>query len=217
MHLVYLHGYATTPNYVQARDFAARLAQRGHALHTPDLNVPDFDHLTLTAMLAKTAEVIRALPPGPAGLIGASMGGAAALHFADRYRGAEAGRVTRLMLLAPALALGAGFKAMAGGDDGLTVWRETDALDVYHYDYGETRQMHYGLYADLTQYDSETTDVRTPTLIFHGTHDEAVDYRQSVRYAEARPWVELRLVDSDHQMLDQTDAIFEAMTAFFGV
>lgn len=217
MHLIYLHGYATTPDYVQARDFATRLAEHGQALHTPDLNVPDFNHLTLTAMLEKTADVVRALPPGPVGLIGASMGGATALHFADRYRGAEADRITKLMLLAPALELAAGFRAMVGGDEGLARWRETDALEVFHYAYAETRPMHYGLYADLTQYDSAATDVRVPTLIFHGSHDEAVDYRQSVNYAATRPWVELRLLDSDHQMLDQTDTIFEAITTFFEV
>ena len=216
MHLIYLHGYATSPDYVQARDFAGRLAQRGQTLHVPDLNLPDFEHLTLTAILARTAEVIRALPDGPVGLIGASMGGAAALHFAERYRAAEADRVTRLLLLAPAFELARGFRQMLG-DDGLARWQATGALDVFHYAYGETRRMHYGLYADLAQYDSDATDVRAPTLIFHGTRDDAVDYQQSTRYAATRPWVEVRLVDSDHQMLDQTDAIFEAMTAFFGV
>ena len=35
MHLVYLHGFATTPDYVQARDFADRLARRGAAPASP--------------------------------------------------------------------------------------------------------------------------------------------------------------------------------------
>lgn len=216
MHLVYLHGFATTPDYVQCRDFADRLATRGVTLHAPDLNVPDFDHLTLTAMLAKTAEVVGALPDGPVGIIGASMGGAVALHFADVYREAEARHVTRLLLLAPALDLKASYQHMLG-EDGLAQWRRSGALKVFHYAYGVNRQIHYGLYADVARYDSHATDVRLPTLIFHGTRDEAVDHRRSVAYAESRPHVDLRLVDSDHQMLDQTDGIFEAMTAFFEV
>lgn len=214
MHLVYLHGYATTPDYVQARDFADRLAARGHTLHAPDLNVPDFEHLTLTAMLARAAETVAALPDGDVGLIGASMGGAVALHFADRYRDAEARRVTKLLLLAPALDLAEGMR-LSAGEDGFAHWRASNARPVFHYAYGETRQMHFGLYEDLTRYDSHATDVHLPTLIFHGTSDEAVDYRRSVHYAESRPWVDLRLVDSDHQMLDQTDVIFAAMTGFF--
>ena len=218
MHLIYLHGFATTPAYVQARDFAGRLAERGHSLHAPDLNVPDFDHLTLTAMLARTAEAVATLPDddAPVGLIGASMGGAVALHFADRYRDAEARRVTHLMLLAPALDI-VTLRRVEMGEDGLARWRETGSVDTYHWDYGETRPMHYGLFTDLLGYDSDATDVRLPTLIFHATHDEAVPYGQSVRYAKTRPWVDLRLVDSDHQMLDQTDVIFDAMVGFFGV
>lgn len=216
MQLVYLHGYATTPNYVQVRDFTARLAQRGVTLHAPDLNVPDFEHLTLKAMLVRAAQTVAALPDGPVGVIGNSMGGAAALHFVDRYRDAEAARVTKLMLLAPALDY-VTLKQQELGEAGLAQWRDDGYTDAWHWDYGETRRQHYGLYTDMAQYDSFTTDVRIPTLIYHGTHDEAVPHTQSERYAATRPWVDLRLVDSDHQMLDQSDVIFAALTAFFGV
>jgi pimeloyl-ACP methyl ester carboxylesterase len=55
-----------------------------------------------------------------------------------------------------------------------------------------------------------------PTLIFHGTNDASVDASQSIRYAERRPHVDLRLVDSDHELLDQKETIWSAMRMFFG-
>lgn len=216
VNLVYLHGFASSPGSNKAQEFRRRLAERGVLLHIPDLNVPDFEHLTLTAMLARVAETVRALPPGSVGLIGSSMGGLVALHFADRYRDREGARVEKLLLMAPAFDFMENRQRQLG-DEGLARWRESGWLDVSHYGSETTRRVHYGLVEDIQGYDSYAVQVDVPVLIFHGTNDASVDYRQSVRFAESRPNVDLRLLNSDHQLLDQTDIIFEAMVAFFGV
>jgi hypothetical protein len=44
--------------------------------------------------------------------------------------------------------------------------------------------------------------------------DDAVDYRLSERFAEGRPNVELLLVDSDHQLLDVLDLMWDRVEAF---
>jgi alpha-beta hydrolase superfamily lysophospholipase len=212
----YLHGYASSPDYSMAQFFVERAAERGLALRRPDLNVPDFEHLTMTAMLEKMAEEVRDCPPGPVYLIGASLGGSVALHLADRNRAGEGPRVRKLLLIAPALDMARRWKARIG-DKAVEQWCETGWLDTYHYAYEQATRLHYGFYEDVGRYDAFATDVRVPTLIFHGIDDEAVDYRLSVRYAETRPNVDLRLVEGDHQLLARSDEIWRAAVDFFQI
>ena len=213
-HFFYLHGFASSPSSNKARDFAQRFAERGINLHVPDLNVPDFEHLTLTAMLAKVADEVRACPPGDVYLLGSSMGGAVALHFVDRYRHAEGARVARLFLMAPAFDF-AGNRWHDLGEAGITAWRETGGHEFFNYAAGGLRRVHYGLFEDLQRYDSDSLQLDLPIMIFHGQHDESVDVEQSLRFASSRPNVDLHVVDSDHQLLDQVDVMWTAVQTFF--
>lgn len=213
---IYCHGFASSPGSSKAQFFRQKLAERGHTLHIPDLNVPSFERLTLTAMLATVAEVVRPLPPEPTYLIGSSMGGAVALHFTERYRAAEAAQVAKLMLLAPGFNFAENRRRQLG-DDGLARWRESGWWTTHHYGYGADRRVHFGLYEDAQQYDAFAVRLGLPLLIFHGKGDTTVPYRDSLRFAQTRPDVELRIVDSDHQLLDQTDAIWARLVAFFGI
>ncbi|NDJ61356.1 MAG: alpha/beta fold hydrolase [Chloroflexi bacterium] len=213
-HLIYLHGFTSSPRSRKAQWFANRLADRGVTLHIPDLNVPTFEYLTLTAMLDRVAETIRALPDGPVALIGSSMGGTAALHFADRYRDAEATRVTQLLLMAPAMDF-AGNRKTQLGEVRLNAWRDSGWLTVYHYGDVAERRVHYGLFADLLNYDIFSLNLSLPIRIYHGRSDASVPYEQCVQFAEPRPNVDLHLLDSDHQLLDQTDTIWHGMVELF--
>jgi uncharacterized protein len=215
-HYFYLHGFASSPKSNKAQDFHRRFTALNRPLHIPDLNVPDFEHLTLTAMLAKVADEIRALPPDDVCLMGSSMGGAVALHFSDRYRHAEASRVTKLFLMAPAFDFAAN-RWRDLGEDGIARWRETGAREFFNYAVGGAKLVHYGLFEDLQAYDSYGLELAQPMLIFHGRHDESVEVEQSIRFAQTRPNVDLRVVDSDHQLLDQTDVMWDAATRFFGL
>lgn len=213
-HLIYLHGFASSPGATKAAMFREALAGLDVNVVVPDLNVPTFETLTLTAMLRRTANTVRELPPGPVHLIGSSFGGLTAVHFMDRYRDAEASRVHRLVLLAPA------FDFMENrirdlGEDGLAHWREQGWLPVPHYAHdGQPLRLHYGLIDDVAGYDSFSVQVDVPTLIFHGLNDESVDYRQSQRYAAGRPNVELRLPESDHSLMDHMPVIIPALIDF---
>ena len=213
--VIYLHGFASSPASSKVQVFARHFAARGIALRAPDLNVPDFAHLTLTAMMARAAEEIAACPPGPVYLAGSSMGGAVALHTVDRVPQAAA-RVEKLLLLAPAL----DFAANPLGNldaEGMALWRARGWQPFIHYQYGQTVDVHYGLIEDLAGYDAFATRVTKPILIYHGLRDEVVDPRGSIRFTRQRPNVALRLVDSDHQLLDKAEAIAAAGIAYFGV
>ncbi len=216
MNIIYLHGFASSPTSKKAAYFQERLAEAHVAAHIPNLNVPDFEHLTLTAILSRVAQAVDASPPGPVGLIGSSLGGLAALHFVDRYRLNQGRRIEKLFLMAPALDFREN-RLRQMGEDGLSQWQEQGWREFYNYAAQSPRRVHYGLYEDLLQYDSFALQIDQPTLIFHGVRDESVDFNQSVSFAEDRPNVELRLVDSNHELLDQLDVMWAAAKTFFGI
>lgn len=206
-HIVYLHGFASSPKSSKANFFREALEKYGVSFHIPDLNVPDFEHLTLTAMLEKVAETINDLSDDRQVVVmGSSMGGLTALHFADRYQEAEASRVQSLILLAPAFDF-AENRRRAMGDDWLEKWREAGALPYFNYAHDKEMFVHYGLAEDMLRFDSYSVAVDVPIIIYHGKSDETVDYQQSVRFAEKYSNTILHLLESDHQLLDQTDVI----------
>jgi len=68
----------------------------------------------------------------------------------------------------------------------------------------------YGLIEDGEQYE-DYPEVRDPTLVYHGVRDEVVPAAWSEEFAAGRGNVKLRLVDSDHQLLDALDEIWEGV------
>jgi predicted esterase YcpF (UPF0227 family) len=59
-HVVYLHGFASSPESGKARRFADACASRGIGFTCPDLNAPSFETLTVTRMLDQTRAAIAA-------------------------------------------------------------------------------------------------------------------------------------------------------------
>lgn len=221
LNVFYLHGFASSAASSKAMYFRERLARGGVALDCPDFNQPDFSTLTVTRMLDQLAAAIAPLPPAPVALIGSSLGALVAYHAAQRSgearaRGAaDPHPIDRLILLAPALDLAASLTASLGADK-LAEWRRTDRLEVFHYAYGEPRDVRYALYEDARQFDPFTTTLDVPILIFQGRRDQAVDPAMVERFAGGRPNVTLTLLDDDHQLLGSLDAIWQRSAAFLG-
>lgn len=216
-HVIYLHGFASSPGSQKANLFKEAFVKRGVRYHIPDLNAPDFSRLMLTAMLERVACLIRSFDDiAPVYLIGSSMGGLAALHFCDRYRGHEADRVGKIALLAPALDFNAN-RDRTLGDDWRERWQQQGSMKFHNYAVGEELPVHYGMIHDISGYDSFAVDIPQPVLIYHGEQDKSVDYRISARFAEQYPTTRFHLLDSDHQLLDQTSTILAGLIEFFGV
>jgi pimeloyl-ACP methyl ester carboxylesterase len=220
MHVLYLHGFASSPQSSKVRFFGERLAAAGITLQCPDLNLPDFSTLTASRMVAQTESALAALPPGPASLIGSSLGAFVAWHVAARSRAGLAGpggaRVERLVLLAPAFDFGAS-RLRDIGDEGLARWRDTGWHTFFHFAYGEPRPVHYALYEDARRFRSDLAEVVLPTLIFQGTRDEAVDPEMVMAFAATRPNIHLRLLDDGHQLLAHLDTLWRETAAFLGI
>jgi surfactin synthase thioesterase subunit len=77
--------------------------------------------------------------------------------------------------------------------------------------------LRFDLYADAEHYDALDAHVDQPILIFQGERDEAVDPATVKRWAEARPNVQLRLLDDDHQLLSSLETIWTETAGFLGL
>lgn len=209
MNIFYLHGFASAPGGTKERFFAERLAQLGLPLHAPDLNAGDFTRLTLTRMVAAVRRAVAAAPDGPVLLIGSSMGARAALHFLDQHRADEAARVSRMLFLAPAF-------EFSFPPAELARWRDQGEITLFHFGYQKNMPIRYDLVRDAAGYDAYAVQTHSvPILIYHGRRDTVIDYRQSLRFAEERPNVQMRLVDSDHLLHDQLATIWAGCVPFF--
>ncbi|MEP7304016.1 MAG: YqiA/YcfP family alpha/beta fold hydrolase [Acidobacteriota bacterium] len=209
MHVFYLHGFASSAQSKKAAYFGERFRSHGVVLHCPDFNEPDFATLTLTRMLDQLGRDIAALEPAPVVLLGSSLGAVVALHTAARWPG----RVTRLVLLAPALLFGKdGHKFL--GPERVADWRTRGVLDVSHFGYGETRLLNYAFYEDSLRYDAFAADVTQPTLILQGLRDESVDHRVVEQYAATRSRVALKLFDDDHQLMASLPVMWDEIAEF---
>jgi alpha-beta hydrolase superfamily lysophospholipase len=197
MRTIYLHGFASGPASKKAAFFRDRMP----ALEVPDLANGDFEHLTISGQIG----VIGNLAAGePVALIGSSMGG----YLAALY-GARHGEVTKVVLLAPAF----GFARRWEETPEAEAWRKTGFLDVYHY--GEQRKcrLSYGLIEDAKQYE-DVPDFHQPALIFHGIHDDVVPPAVSSQFAASHSNARLRLLDSNHEMLNVLDSIWREAEPF---
>ncbi len=214
-HFLYLHGFASSPGSSKAGLFRERLAAHGLTLHCPDLNQPDFSTLTTSRMIAQVASTVAALPPGPVVLIGSSLGAFVALHVAER---AAAGPhpIERLVLLAPALDFGRRPVGELGGE-GMARWRDEGWWETTHHASGERCRVHYELFRDAQHYDSFAVRRTTPTLALQGRRDDVVDPDMVTRFAASRPHVTLVMLDDDHRLTAEPDALWEATGRFLGL
>ena len=209
MHVFYLHGFASSARSTKAGFLAAKLRAHGLSLHTPDFNLPDFPTLTVTRMIAQTADAIDALPPAPVVLIGSSLGAFVAVQVACQ----RSSQISKLVLLAPALDFG-GNRMRSLGDAGLEEWKRAGVLNVFHYGFGRMMDVQYQLYADARGYDCVNAGVQMPVQIFQGRRDDAVDPESVERWAAARPNVELHMLDDDHQLTGSLEIIWREMERF---
>ena len=81
----YLHGLSSSPLATKATHLRARFEAEGEALVCPDLNVPDFAHLTFDGALSALDAMAAASPDARWRLIGSSMGGYLAARWAELH------------------------------------------------------------------------------------------------------------------------------------
>lgn len=208
MALVYLHGFSSSPGGNKGT-YARRWAEAlGIPFHAPDLNLPTFEGLTLTAQVEAVEALLRTLPEPPV-VIGSSLGGFIATAVAQR--GAA---IRSLILLAPAIH----FARRRMTSPGWAVYRERGELDVFHHGAGRLLRLGPELLRDLAHWlDDDAWRIPVPTVILHGRFDEAVPLAESEAFRDRNPGTALHVLEDDHGLLAPAslECLRRAMEAAF--
>lgn len=207
---LYLHGFASSPESKKARALADHYGRRGVALERLDLRRPSLEHLRLSVMM----DHVRACIGGErdrAVLFGSSLGGLTACRVAERDA-----RVCALVLLAPAFALARGWRRRLG-EDGWSAWRTSGWLATHDYATNQPARVDFDFVEEIERVDAADEglpDVRVPTLIVHGVHDETVEVERSRAFARGKRHVRLVEVDDGHELTASLERIASEADAF---
>ncbi len=199
--VLYLHGFASSPDSQKARFFYNQFNVIGADMHVPDLAPGPFRDTTVSSQL----EIVErtAAEAEPCLIIGSSLGGYLAALYAARHPELRCG----VVLLAPAFDFVRRWSERLG-EAQLKAWREEGELAVYHYGEQGMSAIGYPFYEDALQHEAAPS-ISQPTLIFHGQYDDVVDSASSVEYAWRNLDAELELLESDHQLLDVLQPIWD--------
>jgi pimeloyl-ACP methyl ester carboxylesterase len=201
---IYLHGFASSPSSRKARFFEERFGELGIGLEIPDLAEGNFRNLTLTGQLKVMERVCR---DQQVSLIGSSMGGYLAALYAARHA-----EVQKLVLLAPAFSFASRWPETLG-EAAMEQWKRTNTLEVFHYSENRVAELGYQLIEDAQQYEPYP-DFKQPALIFQGRQDTIVLPGYAVKFAATHPNADLRLVDSDHDLVNVLDEMWRGAEKF---
>jgi uncharacterized protein len=204
---IYLHGFSSGSGSTKARYIQECFAKIGIELQVPDLNQDDFTHLTMSRQIA---QVVDLLPKdgSPVTLIGSSLGGWAAAIVAQNCP-----QVERLVLLAPAFDFLNHWLPKIG-DRQLSLWESSGYLPIYHHAIKNLLPLHYDFLVDARKYPLAEIDRLLPTLIIHGINDDVIPISASRAFRTERPWVELLEWESDHQLTDGGERIWQEIRRF---
>jgi pimeloyl-ACP methyl ester carboxylesterase len=200
---LYLHGFASGPESAKGRALSTHYAARGQAMARLDLRIPSLERLRLGAMI----DHVRARIGGErdrAVLFGSSLGGLTAARVAERDA-----RVSALVLLAPAFRIAERWRRRIG-DEAWRRWKDSGWLEVDDHATGKKARVDFGFVEEAAAVDADgggCPDVRVPTLVVHGVHDDVVDIALLCEWARGRHHVRLVEVDDGHELVRSLDVI----------
>lgn len=212
-HLIYLHGFASSARSTKATEFAARSAEAGWSFACPDLNLPDFESLTISRMIDQVTDAVAASPASRVALVGSSLGALVALEAAARAQPASGPRIDALVFLAPALDLAPGL-ARHLGPAAMEQWQRTGTLEVFHFADQRMHLLNWAFMEDARLYDSIRTITPLPVLIYQGRNDEVVDVASVTEWAALQPRAILHLLDDGHQLLTSLNLMWAGTHTF---
>ena len=205
--IVYLHGFASSPNSSKAQFFRRKFAERRVPMEIPQLDEGNFENLTISGQLNV---IERAVAGKPAILMGSSLGGYLAALYAARHP-----EIERLVLLAPAFQFPRRWRERYSADQ-VEEWKRNGSIPVFHYGAGRELRLGYQFVEDSAQYEDEPL-FSQPGLIVHGLHDTVVPSAISSAYAQVHPNVKLILMESGHELTDVLDPMWAEISNFLAV
>jgi pimeloyl-ACP methyl ester carboxylesterase len=208
MRIVYLHGFASSPQSGKAQFFKRKFEERGISIEIPELDQGSFERLTVSGMLDVVGQAV-------AGrrcvLMGSSLGGFTAALYAARHPQP----IERMILLAPALQFSKRWKARFSTSE-LADWKRQGSKSFYHYGHKRDEPLGYSFVEDAMQFEGEP-DFSQPALILHGALDDVVPVEMSREYAVHHANVMLKEFPSGHELTDVTEDLWRETTAFLRI
>ena len=201
--LVYLHGFASGPGGAKGQHCRTWAESRGIAFHAPDLNLPDFEHLTVSAQVEAVEALLATLTEPPV-VVGSSMGGLVGAAVAHRKS-----PMARLILLAPAF----GFARRRLAGRRWAGYRKRGALPTFHHAEAKWITLGPQLLPDLPLWqDDDQWQLEVAVAILHGSRDATVPLAESEAFVRRHPQAVLKVVDDDHGLL--AEGSLQALDAF---
>ncbi len=216
MVVIYLHGFASSPESSKATFFAERFAAAGVKFECPDLNQPAFSTLTVSRMLQLLEKRISSLPPADIVLVGSSLGGFVAVEAAARQVGEARHPIVRVILLAPAVEL-EWDRWSEVGPGGVERWRKAGDVEVFHYALDRPERLAFTFYEDADRYDPASRRLALPMLIFQGRQDESVSPEVVERFSQRQSAATLYMLDDTHQLKNSLDFIWRETARFLSL
>jgi pimeloyl-ACP methyl ester carboxylesterase len=156
--VLYLHGFASSPNSQKIQSLRVLLAPMGVELNTPDLNEPSFEKLDFDAMVERAG---RSAGATPAAIVGSSLGSVVALEVVRR------GLHAPLVLIAPGLGI---------RDQWLAKLPPGDPIEIFNFARGEKVPIHRAFFEQMSRVDIDSDPPPVPVTIFMGGKDETIPF-----------------------------------------
>lgn len=204
LQLVYLHGFASSPDSTKASYFRFRVRELGLEIAVPEL-APDFRRMTITSQLAIVEPL---LERGPTVLLGSSLGGYLATLIAERHPEQVAG----LVLFAPAFGFARRWETRLG-PAAMERWRSERALQVYHYGWGREEKLGIGMIDDARTYPDEPKP-SCPALVFAGRRDDVVPLDVVEHFTAGHAERHLVVLDAGHELTVVLEPIWQLTHGF---
>ena len=205
--ILLLHGFASSGDSSKGQFIGRELSRYPKVrFHAFDFNPSpkDFEYVTVTGMINRVRQYWLDHDLDGASIIGSSMGALVGLNYAHRF-----GRVSKMLLLAPALAYGE-----LVGEPERQRWERSGTMPVLHYAFEREIPVSYDLHRDGLGY-CEPVPPPAPVVIVHGRRDDVIPVGKSQDYAARYPdQVRLLEADSDHRLSDQLPLIWEQVESF---
>ena len=159
--VLYLHGFASSPNGRKALAIGDSLRRYDIHLEAPDLNVPSFESLDFDSMVDSAVDSYKRSQARV--IVGSSLGALVALETARRVAPAA------IVLIAPALGIADLWTNRISTAD--PIWVFNHALEA------ET-PIHRAFFERMERVDVDAYTPRSAVTVFMGSNDESVPFRR---------------------------------------
>jgi pimeloyl-ACP methyl ester carboxylesterase len=216
MRVVYLHGFASSPQSSKAQFFGGKFAETGVAFEAPQLDRGEFRNLTISGQMLVVNNAVSThrekLAKGePLALMGSSLGGYLAALYGERHPKA----VDRRVLIAPAFGFLQRWRERLSAQE-MEQWKREGSIPIYHYGSKTEQRLGYQFLEDAAQYEA-APDFHQRALILHGTEDTVVPSQVSHDFALEHTRVRLALFKSGHELTDVLEGLWRETAGFLEI